>query len=585
MKKIYIIMLSLALGACSNDFMNLEPTTEFAESDAYFDTREGLEAYVNSFYAYIDYDKILEDFQSDNCEHKSIPPTIRSAYYTVPTALGSGGWNWTNLRNINYFIEKCEDSKNEQSVKHEYLAVARFFRAMFYFEKVKAFGDVPWYSTVLETNDNEELYKARDSRTLVMDSVVNDLNYAIKYLPREKYRNKASKWTALALKSRVCLYEGTWRKYHTEANVPNANGFLQQAANASRELIDASIYSLYTTGNKSKDYYELFMPYEAFTEEVIMARSFADGVKFRYTPQYTAIAYGNYGASRSLISSYAMTDGESFQDRYPDQEQRDTMSYYNEFQGRDPRLKNSVIYPGYIRIGANKVTVNHFQQNLTGYQIIKGVGPDSEDQDGSSRDIIVFRYAEVLLNYAEAKAELGSLTQADIDLTLNKIRSRVGIPALKLPIVSNDVLAGKYHGTKDPSILEVRRERRVELAFEGFRKDDLIRWAEGHLFRNAYEGIYITALHTYIDLDNNGTDDIYVVAANQPFPGNTISTVQYLKLDGNKSLTNSTNGRIVPHSSFSFKTFENWEYLQPIPLEELTLNPNLVQNKGWEEYY
>lgn len=577
-------MISLSLWACSNDFLELGPTTEFAESDEYFNTKEGLETFANGFYSYIDYDNILDDFNSDNCDHKSIPPTVRSAYYTIPTALGSGGWNWSRLRNINYFIEKCKNSNNEASIKQEYQAVARFFRALFYFEKVKTFGDVPWYSTSLDSDDTEALYKARDSRTLVMDSVVSDLNYAIKYLPRDKFKNKASKWTALALKSRVCLFEGTWRKYHKEANVSNADYFFQQCVEAGQELINANVYSLYTTGNTGKDYHELFMPYEAYTNEVIMARSFADGVKFRYTPAYTAIAYGNYGASSALVASYGMSNGESFQNRYPNSAERETMPFYDEFQGRDPRLRNSIIYPGYIRIGNSEVAVNHFQQNFTGYQIIKGVGPVSEDQDGSSRDIIIFRYAEVLLNYAEAKAELGSLTQSDIDLTLNKIRARVGIPALRLPIALNASLAAEYTGTQDPIVLEVRRERRVELAFEGFRKDDLMRWAEGHLLRKAYQGIYISALNTYIDLDKNGTSDIYMIASNGSFPSKTISTVQYLKLDGNKALSNGTYGRIIPQAGFSFKVFEDWEYLQPIPLEELTLNPNLVQNKGWEQY-
>jgi len=584
MNKLYGVILSILLFSCSTDFLELEPTTEFSESDEFFDTEEGLKAYTNGFYAYVDYDKVLEDFQSDNAEHKTIPPTIRSAYYTLPTALGSGGWNWKNLRNINYFIEKCQNSKNNEKIKQEYEAVARFFRALFYFDKVKQFGDVPWYSKALDSQDQEELYKARDSRTVVVDSVMRDLDYAIQYLPTTKSKNKTSKWTALALKSRVALYEGTWRKYHPAANVPDATHYLQLAAKTSMELITANVYGLHTTGNKTKDYYDLFMPYDAYTEEVIMARSFADGVKFRYTPQYTAIAYGNYGASRSLINSYTMADGQPFEFKYPDPLMRDQLSYYQEFQFRDPRLANTILYPGYIRIGSDQVTVNHFQQNFTGYQVIKGVGPTSEDQDGSSRDIIIFRMAEVLLNYAEAKAELAELTQADLDLTLNKLRARVGIPPLQLSHVNTLQSTNIYTKTMDPAVLEVRRERRVELAFEGFRKDDIMRWGEGQLLRAAYEGIYIAALNTYFDLDQNGTDDIYVVAGNDPFPSNKIKTVQYLRLDGNKTLSNGTSGRLVPNALFGFRSFEEWEYLQPIPQEELLLNPQLIQNAGWDQY-
>lgn len=581
MKRLYIIIIFLGMLSCNDDFLDLKPTTQLGESDEFFATESGLETFSNSFYGYVNHTKIIDDFNSDNCERFTTLPTIRSGSYSTVTALGSGGWSWGNLRNINYFIEKCRNSTVDAGVRNKFIGQARFFRAWFYFDKVMTFGDVPWYSKPLQTNDDDELYKARDSRVMVMDSVLADLDYAIQYLPAAKYKNKVSKWTALALKSRICLHEGTWRKYHTEASLPGASTFLTECSNASKQLIDAGVYKLYTTNNPGKDYFNLFQPQNAYTDEVIMARSFPEGVFFYYTPYFTSTSNGNYGATRSLISSYLMNDGQSYQSKYPSNLQQDTMSYYDEFANRDPRLRQSVIYPGYIRVGTTTKAVNDFAENRTGYQIIKAVGPPSEDQGGGTRDAIIIRYAEVLLNYAEAKAELGSLTQDDVNKTLNLLRSRVGIPALTLPVAANPVLAAEYTKTSNPTILEVRRERRVELAFEGFRKDDLIRWAEGTRFRAQYEGIYITGMHKLIDLDKDGNPDLYVLASNESAPSNKIPGVQYLKLSTANGLTDGTKGRLVPFKNQSLPAFQNWEYLNPIPTEEITLNPQLEQNPGW----
>ncbi len=580
MKKIVFIILTFGVLACNNEFLDLKPTTQLGESDEFFNTESGLETFSNNFYNYIDYRKITDDFNSDNCEHIVNIPEIRKGIYTMPSTLGSGNWDWNELRNINYFIEKCSKSEIDYEIKNKYLGIAKFFRAMFYFDKVKLFGDVPWYSKPVQTNEEYLLYKARDSRILVIDSVLNDIDFAIKNLPENKHKNRASKYSALALKSRICLYEGTWRKYHN--GMIGANELLTECVNASKQLMDSNIYSLYSTGNKKKDYFNLFQPQNAYTTEVIMARSFADGIFFYYTPLFTSTSNGNYGATRSLISSYLMSDGQSFQSKYPDENQREMMSYYNEFQNRDPRLSNSVIYPGYVRVGTMDKAVNDFAENRTGYQIIKAVGPPSEDQGGGSRDAIIFRYAEVLLNYVEAKAELGTLTQDDVNITLNVIRDRVGIPSLNLPVPINSELAAEYTNTNDPTIIEIRRERRVELAFEGFRKDDLIRWSEGQRFRVEYEGIYISGLKELIDLDNDGNADLYIYPENESAPIDKVPGVQYVKLNSPNGLSNGNSGRIVPNLGYNYKNFEDWEYLRPIPTEELTLNPNLDQNPGWD---
>jgi hypothetical protein len=574
---LFILILSLLLWSCNDQYLELPPTTKLGESLDFFQTKNGLETFTNSFYGYVDQQVLLDDFNSDNCEHIGNPPAIRRGVYTVPTALGSGNWSWTQLRNINYFIKMSAQATISSDVKNPYIAVAKFFRARFYFEKIKLFGDVPWYSGPLNTSDEEALYKSRDPRTMVMDSILNDLNYAIQYLPVTKAKNKLSKWTALALKSRVCLYEGTWRKYHKEVSLPKSTELLNLCVDASEQIMDAGVYSVFSSGNKNGDYFELFQPKNAHTEEVILAKSFADGSYFYYSPMFTSTSNGNYGATNSLVSSYLLTNGKPVNPNLAD-----TASYFTEFQNRDPRLAQSILYPGYIRVGNTAKAVTDFAENRTGYQIIKRVGPPIEDQGGDTRDAIIFRYGEVLLNYAEALAELGSLTQNDLNKTINLLRGRVGIPALTLPVTLDNAMAKLYQNTSDPIILEVRRERRIELAFEGFRREDLQRWKEGQIFRSQQVGIYISGIHNLIDLDNDGKPDLYVLLSTETAPTNKIPGVQYFKLSNVNGLTNGTKGRIIQFISV-LPTFKDWEYLNPIPKEELTLNPKLVQNPEWDK--
>ncbi|MGP1435055.1 MAG: RagB/SusD family nutrient uptake outer membrane protein [Phocaeicola sp.] len=581
MKKIYIGLIMIGLASCDSSDFDRMPSTQVAESIDLFESESGLQALTNSFYYNFDRDDLKDDFISDNCEHIGNPPSIRKAIYTMPTSLGSGGWSWTQLRNINSFIDNCSVANVSVDLKREYIALAKFFRAKFYFEKVKTFGDVPWYSHKLNTDDDAELYKARDSRTLVMDSVLNDINYAAQYLSTTKSLNRITKWTVLAYKSRICLYEGTWRKYHIEAGLNDYEIFLRECIKACEELINSGQYKLYSTGNPNTDYASFFQATKASMDEVIYARSAAPGNYYYYTPNFTSTSNGNYGATSSLIEDYPMANGKSFAETYPDRRERETLPYYKEMWNRDPRLIQSIIYPGYIRIGTTDTSLSDFAENRTGYQITKRVGPPIEDQGGDTRDVIFYRYAEVLLNYAEAKAELGELNQSILDITINPIRNRVGLPSMKYPLTTDEIQLNKYKKTSDPNILEIRRERRIELAFEGFRTDDIKRWAEGHLFREQYTGIYISGLRTLIDLDNDGNPDLYVMESSDEIPSNKIQNVQYFRLSNVNGLTGGDNGRLIPYN-VKMRDFEDWEYLDPIPTEEITLNPQLKQNPGWD---
>src|SRR5699024_2952611 len=347
-----------------------------------------------------------------------------------------------------------------------------------------------------------------------------------------------------------------------------------------KQLIDANIYSLYSTGDVKTQYAEMFQLHDAPTEEVILARASTQNFLY-YTPTFTGSSHGNPGATFSLVSDYANLDGGSYYESHNGN--ITDIPYYNEFKSRDNRLRQTIVYPGYVRVGTEDTTVNDFTQNILGYQITKRVGEPIEDQGADDRDVILFRYAEVLLNYAEARAILGQLTQKDLDLTLNLFRERAGIKnLLNISLETDQNQLSIYSRTCDPSVLEVSRDRRVELVFEGFRTADLKRWNEGELFSDINKGIYIKGYDQFIDLDQDGNNDLYVLEPEEKVPSDTKSGVQYLEFSTQNELTHGDHGRIIPNNKVR-REIEDWEYLKPIPTEEITLNPKLEQNPGWDE--
>ena len=207
--------------------------------DSYFRNETDLQLFTNSFYTYLPSTGIYQD-EADIIINPILMEEM-SGQRVVPET--DGGWKWTQLRQINNFLEKSYHCEDKEVLAH-YNGLARFFRAYFYFEKVKRFGDVPWYDQVIGSADKELLHKPRDSRKYVMEKVLEDLDFAIANLrePKEVYR--ISKWTALALKSRIMLFEGTFRKYH---NLGDWEVCLEESVKASQELIDKGGNSLYSS--------------------------------------------------------------------------------------------------------------------------------------------------------------------------------------------------------------------------------------------------------------------------------------------------------------------------------------------------
>jgi len=547
--------------------------------NTFFNTENDLRLYTNSFYNMLPSAEGIYNEKIDNVVSSDLADELRGTRI-VPTS--GGGWTWTELRNINYFLAnsgKCTDAK----AVAKYNGTARFFRAYFYFNMVQRFGDVPWYSQTIETDNNELLTKARDPRVLVMDSVLADINYAISKLTTDKKVNDVTKWTALALKSRICLYEGTFRKYHPEYNLPDADKFLDEAIAASDELMKTGPYKIYKDKAETA-YQKLFATMDANTDEIILARDFSDALQVYHNLNYYTMtaSYGRPGLEKKLVNSYLMKDGS----RFTDIAGYDKMEFYDETRNRDPRLSQTIRTPGYTRIGETTTLVQEFGATVTGYQLIKFVAESKWDTySKSANDMPIFRYAEVLLNFAEAKAERGTLTQADLDRSIKLIRDRVAMPNINFALANSNPdpyqseMNTQLKGDNKGVILEIRRERRIELVMESFRWDDIIRWKEGSILTKQFKGMYFPGLGSF-DLDKDGKPDIVIYEGTKPATTN----VQLLKLNGDITLENGNKGgNVLINSNITKKFDENKDYLYPIPISERLLNPNLTQNPGWND--
>ncbi|MGY5851152.1 RagB/SusD family nutrient uptake outer membrane protein [Salegentibacter sp. F14] len=571
-----IVILSLIVTSCEPDILDQQPGDAIT-ADEFFNTGADLEAYTNDLYAVLETESVYtDDAASDNILGVSAAERLRGVRI-VPTDRGSGGWSWGHLRRINYFLEHYDKVDDEQA-KAKYSGIARFFRAYFYFDKVKRFGDVPWYGEVIEQDDEELLNKARDPREVVMDSVLADIDYAIENIPAEKELNRITKYTALLLKARIALFEGTFRKYH---GIADYERFLEEAVSASRELMDSGAYSLYVAGGEDEAYRDLFARSNQDMTETILAVDYEFGLRTHdLAYRMTAPTLGRWGLTKDLVNSYLMEDGTPF----TAQAGYDTMEFYEEMQNRDPRLTQTTAGPEFKTYGAEDREPVDLDITRTGYRVIKALPPKGPQwgAGGSFNDIILFRYAEALLIYAEAKAELGTITQADLDMSINKLRDRVGMPHLNLAEANANpdpyqeaLYANVDQGPNKGVILEIRRERRIELFNEGFRWDDLMRWKEGKKVEQPIEGLYFSELGAH-DFNNDGVYDVYVHDGDASgAPGEVTSTIDI----NERPLTNGTSGNLLLFPGGSFE--EPRDYYYPIPIEDLELNDNLEQNPGW----
>ena len=546
-----LVAVTLLTVSC-NDYLDRFPKDSFSEP-TFFKTENDLIYYANQFYGSLPVQRMDNDNNSDNMVPQNIN-TFLAGTYTVPGS--GGGWasgDWANIRSCNYFLEHY--SRAETSFKERYAGEVRFFRALFYWYKVVNFGDVPLLLKALDDN-SEELYGPREKREKVMDEVVlEDLKFAVANLPEKNQAaaGRLHKDAARALMSRICLWEGTYRKYR---NIEGADTYLDACVKASEELMDAG-YDIYSTGNTDEDYRNLFIQKDLRSNpEAIFYRAYiTDKNTHNYTRQASE---NNTGMSKVFVDSYLFLD-----DGKPiglTSHPYDDSTPAKECEGRDPRYTQTIATPGFIMtlpdLAVNLPAIGT-SRTSTGYWNIKGRSSDLAqfNTDKSDLDLFIFRYAEVLLNYAEAKYELtGSLTIAELDKSINLIRDRVGMPHLTTN-PDADPNAVNYGYTVAPLLYEIRRERRIELVGEGFRFNDIIRWKAGKLIEGVktIRGMKLTdeLRSQYADpssLNNIAVDDDYYI--------------------------------IVYPSIATTRKWNDKSYLYPLPTDEKD-RCHYEQNPGW----
>lgn len=553
-----------------------------------FSTENDLQLYIYSFYKSLPSpsDVYKGDQTSDIMQRRDLTSFLSLDGYS---AAQSGGWSWGDLRNINYFINQVNKLGGKKGFQDEVLkndlGIARFFRAWFYFDKVKRYGGVPWYNKALDPSDSAELYKPRDSRTLIMDSVLADLNYACDNIDDKKDNSCATitKWVALAFKSRVCLFEGTFRKYHDELGLQGSVGqWLNEVVDASQKIMEGGLYSIHKDpSNPEMSYSELFHARNSAppSDEVMLSENMSSALNVLHdaTWDYTSPTKDLQASFvKEFINTFLEIDGT----RFTDKPGYTTLPFWDEVKNRDWRLQQSIRMGNYSRGG--ELTPPDWSYTSTGYQPIKFTLHD-KFADGSAvsdNSIPLIRYAEVLLNYAEAKAELGTFTASDWDKTIKVLRQRAGITNTSMPVTADQYLETNFYpGISNPVILEIRRCRAIELALEGFRYDDLLRWKLGKNLEKLWKGMYVPQMDVLYDLNQDGKPEVSFV---NKVPANKVKGVVYRVVDGEAiKLTEGNKGNIIYHSDLK-RVWADKKYYYPIPLQETILNPNLEQNPGWE---
>lgn len=588
MKNIFYILFVLIIVSSCN--LDEDPKSEVSKNDT-FANEAGLKAYIYGLYEVLPTgnDTHRSDAMSDYGAVSNFNDFIRDGGYSAETASGWGKGDWEDLRSINYFIVNCTNEAVPEETRNNYIGLARFFRAFFYYEKLVRFGDVPWIDRPLGTED-ELLYGPRDSRTLIVDKIIEDLDFAYENILPIKNNDGSlvNNWTAYALKSRVCLFEASFRKYHTELNLTDtADDLYREAIEAAEELMTKSGYKLNTSNGTDLSYRALFISETAVTEEVILANLYSKNLAVLNDANWywTSGTYGpRFSFIRTFINTFLTLDGTPF----TDVNGYETMEFYDECQNRDMRLSQVMRTPGYMRDG-QPAAPNFNGYSYTGYQPIKFSMDESYYDSGSlnTNAIPLFRYAEVLLNYAEAKAELGELSDADWAKTIGALRSRAGITGgiNSKPTKVDTYFQSKYFPEiSDPVLLEIRRERSIELVLEGFRFRDLLRWKKGELMTMEWDGMYVPALMKPMDLDKDGTDDVIFYQGDKK-PEGIATTCTPINVGGEsrQTLSKGTYGNLM----WSVNDPRTWykdgrQYYYPIPSLAIIKNPNLKQNPGWD---
>lgn len=457
----YIIIVILLLQSCSLDRF---PETSMDEGKFWNPlSAEEFEGAANQLYVYLAAN--WGDNRADDLFRNNYPNDISAGTRKVPATDTEWSQPYKTIFWANRIIENDPSASGVSSVAaiRRYIGEAYFFRAYAYFQLVCRYGGVPLLERSAKDINDEILFSGRASREDVMKLVYSDLDKAAERLPLPSEMSsdefgRVTRTAALALKARAALYEGTRRKFH---GVDDGTEHLKTAVESAREVMESGEHELYTEG--TQPYRDLFSYAGEGAPENIFVKLYGYPEVQILTHNFPYQYAVNYGASRNFLRLYLKDNALPFEDIVANE-----MTYNDFFDNRDPRLAQTCLRRGEItyQLGA----FVPYAQSRTGFGIRKWVRNDGLTDQPSTLDFPLLRYAEVLLTYAEAKFELeGSISDEDLNLSVNLLRKRAGMPDMTNSFITGNALDMRT---------ELRRERSVELAFEGHRYDDLIRWKE-----------------------------------------------------------------------------------------------------------
>ena len=595
---IYIGALTLSVSSCFD--LNKEPEGVLSTVKPFTGVGE-MTSYLDQFYesgvreqgfnwtgAYI----ASGDLISDNMSGSAINTRLNGDL----TLANAGKLDaYTHIRNVNFMLTNLDNCDEKGSARYKQcVGEAHYFKAWFYYTLFKSYGQLTWLDKPLDPNTDQMLLP-RANRTVIADSILSELDKAIANLNEQNSAAsmRVHRDVARALKAEVALYEATWEKYHKAKNDPffdptvtseKITSYLSQCVEACQAIVDRNVWSIYTTNNTTNDYRQLFQTEDLSNNKEVLWFKRYDGTNIgNNVDRYLNKGGGSAGITASLVDDYLTIDGQPFIGTAKTDAKK---VFGDELKPtlRDPRLSQTVCMPGQqLRPdeGPYKLpplTGASYHKNETGYSILKHVQIDFKGSlDAEFRGStpgIQFRYAEVLLNYAEALAELdGAANAAKIVELVSPLRKRVGMPDMDFDREYNTSADYPFH-TLDKYLQAVRRERRVELAIEGKRFDDIMRWAAAQELIVGQRAV--GALFVGSNLENNpayGGKLVYDKATgnNLYLTGKSGDELRYI-LPSNPA-GNEQGWRFNPAR----------DYLLPIAPRMLNLTEHQwKQNPGWE---
>lgn len=592
------IALAAAMVSCS-DYLDRPPMDQVENDPEFYNSENNVRATVNGWYDiyFAGYETgwVKSDFFEGTERAEWCDDLVQetATFFTNVAPNTGGGWTFANVRRINICLDGIKASTLPQEAKEHWEGVARFFRAMEYARLVNRFGDVPFYDREIKNTEVNELYKPRDSREFVMDKVLEDFKYASEHVRISDGEPglHVNRDVVNAFMSRIMLFEGTWQRYN-EKNEEYAVKYLKEAMSAAGRVMEGNYsisdnYKALTTSVSLKN-----------NPEIILYREYEAGVLTHAEMSWQSEQTRGNAPSKDLVEAYLTKNGLPIAQAGNDQYKGDK-TFANEMANRDPRLSYMIVDSLSLNgiVGAVYGSGGYMGNRFVNEELMNTPGGQGST---NITDAPIMKYNEVLLNYAEAAAELGQLNNDVLNKTINTIRDRVDV---KMPhlVMSGTSLAvdggaviddpnrdrgyafvsGDYEVS--PIIWEVRRERRTELVYEGIRFDDIRRWGKLH-----YSDM---VLNPKVNMGSWLDKEAYVAEFNARNPKNqiTVDNLKNVKIQGDASV-----GYIQPISAASLlRTYKMRDYLYPIPTDQITLYKNkrkqtgnqsfkLLQNPGWE---